>query len=66
MMDEIGNDYDHMSEKKIITNKQPKTKTKVKKLKGDPESQGYNSNDSGIRMGGNIKREKFKTICQKE
>ena len=61
-MDEIGNDYDHVSEKKIIPKLKPQNKTK-KKVKGEADSQGYHSNDSGIRMGGNIKREKFKTIC---
>lgn len=66
-MDEIGNDYDKVSEKQNLQTqpKQPKNKKKVVKRR-DNDSQGYQSNDSGIRMGGNAKREKYKSLRDKE
>lgn len=64
MMDEIGNDYDNKSEKNIIPKLKPQNKNKnKKKVKREADSQGYHSNNSDIRMGGNVKREKYKTIC---
>ena len=63
MMDEIGNDYDNQSE--ALKPNQKKKRVGVKKAKTN-DSQDYQSNNSDIRMGNHNKREKYKTICQKE
>ena len=62
MEEEVGNDYDNLSEKK----QQVQPKKKVIKKPKEQNSQGYVSNSSDIRMGFNAKPQKFKSMRTKE